>query len=125
MKKVDVYWNLHKNIFSILDRKTRRVLTYRAKLVIKNAALIVNEKGRQRVLENKRKNVHAFIRGDSKLTWCEIPPDAVRIHYNPYVSANWTLSDRITKVCEVSDVWCLTGNDNKPQVFARCKTLES
>jgi hypothetical protein len=120
MKKVDVYWNLKCDKYSLLDRSTRRVCARKPQVRIQNAQLIVNPKGRDRVLREKRKNVHAFIRGEMSEEWCEIPEDAIQIHYNPYRAPYWTKSDLKTEICEVAEVWCITSEQNTPQVFAIC-----
>lgn len=63
--KVEVYRNLHKNgiVYSIRDQKTKRVIGYSSNLTLKDVKFCVNQTGRERVLREKRKNVHAFIRG--------------------------------------------------------------
>ena len=60
-KPVYVYRNLHHNCFSI--RQAGLVQAHTKALIIKDAKYVVNEKGRQRVLHEKKKNVHAFVRG--------------------------------------------------------------
>lgn len=62
--KVMVYYNLHKKLFSIKCLKRNKVIYHTKNVVLKNCKLKVSEKGRQRVLNEKRKNVHAGIVGD-------------------------------------------------------------
>jgi hypothetical protein len=59
--KVDVYRNLNKGNFSI--RKRGKVLLVTDKILLRDVSFVVSEKGRQRVLRNKQKNVHAVVRG--------------------------------------------------------------
>ena len=59
--RVEVYYNLHKNIFSVRHRG--RVIAWGNRVTIENPEYVVREKGRQKVLEEGRKNVHAFVRG--------------------------------------------------------------
>lgn len=70
-----------------------RVRAVRERVILSCAKFIVNEAGRQRVLEEKRKNVHAFVEG--YLVSREFIPDGfwgdengsdlnVPIRYNPY-----------------------------------------
>jgi hypothetical protein len=61
MIKVKVYWNLHKRCFSIQHRG--KVIAHKNEVVIHFPEFKVSEAGRQRVLREKRKNVHAFIVG--------------------------------------------------------------
>ena len=79
--KVEVYRNLHKNCWSIRDTKTGRVIEHTDSVHIKNAKLVVRKSGREKVLREKRKNVHAFVRGtiESCSSW-----HTEQIAYNPY-----------------------------------------
>jgi hypothetical protein len=68
--KVEVYRNLHKNCFSVRRRgkvvgylydsgiRTRDVEVY-----LTNVKFVVQPAGRRRVLKERKKNVHAFVRG--------------------------------------------------------------
>ena len=82
-REVFVYRNLHKNCWSLRDVKTRRVIAHASSLWLCNAKFKVSEAGRQRVLSEKRKNVHAGVVG---IVMHE--PDRVcgfrRVSYNPY-----------------------------------------
>jgi len=89
--RVDVYYNLHKKTFSI--RCKGRVIAHRDRVTIKNPEYIVGEKGRQRVLNERSKNVHAFVRGTlmdnaSLEHWIDsfdMMNIAFKVKYNPYV----------------------------------------
>ena len=70
MRSVEVYYNLHKKCLSVRDRKTGLVVkhTHAIRLTSKSGHygridFNVSEKLRQRVLETRRKNVHATVRG--------------------------------------------------------------
>lgn len=97
MKKqleVFVYRNLHENAFSVRDVKTGRVLAHADTVLVRNAEFRVGEKGRQRVLQEKRKNVHAGVRGELVLDFSTIPDQlpANQIRYDPYEGpdfVNW------------------------------------
>ena len=100
MIEVEVYYNLHKKCLSVRDRKTGLVVkhTHAIKLVGRNrygsglVCFSVSEKGRQRVLEQQRKNVHAFVRGNVVLNKVKSleerkarkPKTLRRVTYNPY-----------------------------------------
>ena len=88
---VDVYKNLHKKTWSIRDRKTGRVVAHQDNVHVLDAKFVVQPSGRERVLQEGRKNVHAFVRGtlatyqevlDDSRTFYLITPYIVR--YNPY-----------------------------------------
>lgn len=61
--KVFIYYNLHKKMFSIKNLKSGLVIGHTLNLTLRNATFKVSEKGRQRVLKEKRKNVHAGVVG--------------------------------------------------------------
>ena len=61
MTWVEVYYNLHKKTFSV--RHAGRVWFHTNVLTLHNCKFAVQPAGRAKVLEEKRKNVHAFIRG--------------------------------------------------------------
>ena len=91
--RVFVYFNLHRKCFSIKalegDRKGR-VVAHSTTVLLEGCKFKVSEAGRQRVLREKRKNVHAGVTG----TW--INADRVescyeflsmvgrQVTYNPY-----------------------------------------
>ena len=79
--KVEVYRNLHKNCWSIRDNKTGRVIRHSDSVHLKDAKLVVRKSGREKVLREKRKNVHAFIRGT--IDFCT-DKHFEQIAYNPY-----------------------------------------
>ena len=63
MNKVEVYFNLHKKLFSVRDCKTGRVIDHTNHIAIANPQFVVRKAGRERVLRERKKNVHAFVRG--------------------------------------------------------------
>lgn len=90
---VDVYVNLHKTrkagqrIYSVRSVKTGRVVDHLSRLVLMNPRFSVQQGGRAKVNKTKRKNVHAFVRGelDNSLEglflFDKLPK---RVSYNPY-----------------------------------------
>lgn len=80
---VQVYRNLHKNCWSIRDKKTRRVIDYRSTISLNSAKFKVSEAGRQRVIKELRKNVHAIIEGKISRT-SHRNKIKTQIIYNPY-----------------------------------------
>ena len=98
--KVYVYYNLHKKLFSVKalegDRKGL-VVAHRTHLMLEDVTFKVSQAGRQRVLREQRKNVHAGAQG----TW--VPDDGDRVAdaldtltaltYNPYKYSTFVNKD--------------------------------
>ena len=90
-KKVFVYKNLHKDCWSIKQDGLVKAHSDSKPIHLYSAMMKVNTKGRERVLKEKRKNVHAGISGYiahpdpsfacwDDIGWWEMAP----ITYNPY-----------------------------------------
>jgi len=58
------YFNLHKFVFSVRNQQTRLVEHHSSTVVLNNCKLKVSQAGRERVLKEKRKNVHAGVEGE-------------------------------------------------------------
>jgi hypothetical protein len=91
--KVFIYFNLHRKCFSIkaLEGPMKgRVVAHRNEALVFDATFKVSEAGRQRVLKEQRKNVHAGVVGQ----WIDSDADNATINmiaingsaimYNPY-----------------------------------------
>jgi hypothetical protein len=64
--RIEVYWNLHLRCYSVraLEGADKgRVIAHAGALALRDVTFRVGEAGRQRVLRERRKNVHAFVRG--------------------------------------------------------------
>lgn len=61
-----------------------KVIEYRHYLILDNAVFKVSEKGRQRVLKTKQKNVHAGVVGDLNEKESITLSDGVWVTYCPY-----------------------------------------
>lgn len=93
--KVFVYFNLHKKCFSVkaLEGPDKgRVIAHRDVVYLQDAVGKVSKAGRERVLREKRKNVHAGVVGrliidrwedDLEDDW-DMLWDATVVTYNPY-----------------------------------------
>lgn len=92
--RVFVYFNLHKKRWSVRalegDQKGL-VIAHCDEVWLRNATTRVSEKGRQRVLRERRKNVHAGIVGE----WCEAQEgfSGRQITYDPYRFASFVFRD--------------------------------
>ena len=83
MKKVRVYWNLHKKCWSVQDGKSGLVIDHRQNLLLERAKFVVRKGGQKRVREEGKKNVHAFVRG-RLAPYIEGPRQSYPVTYNPY-----------------------------------------
>ncbi|KZE67976.1 hypothetical protein AWM68_17545 [Fictibacillus phosphorivorans] len=86
-QRVDIYKNLHlDNGYSIRCSKTGLVLAHCSTVLLKNASFHVSESGRQKTVKEKRKRVHAYVRGELVAVNTEFPQDFVKVLYNPYLT---------------------------------------
>jgi len=118
--KVAVYFNLHKKTFSIKalegDNKGK-VIGYSDDVVVDNAVFKVSEAGRNRVLQEKRKNVHAYVIGELK-SIIEAAICGEKITYNPYLYNSFVTAMNKTAVFNAKEVFMIC-RDKKAQIFAR------
>ena len=88
--KVFVYFNLHRKMFSIkaLEGPMKgRVVAHRHTVLVNDATFKVSEAGRQRVIREQRKNVHAGVSGtwlDDYFTFTSVSINGGAVMYNPY-----------------------------------------
>lgn len=85
--RVEVYFNLHKKVFSVRRCSTGRVIMHSDHVHIRNPEFVVRKAGRERVLREGKKNVHAFVRGEIT-HFDDFNPDYDTdfslVMYNPY-----------------------------------------
>lgn len=92
-KPVEIYRNLNKPGKTFSIRQNGLIIGHSNSLLLKDCEFIVNEAGRKRVISQKRKNVHAFIRGE--LLNCDAEHlDYGEITYNPYKIKAFYLMER-------------------------------
>lgn len=125
---VDVYFNLHKRVWSCKCRKTGRVLRHaRAIMAPYGGQAVVQAAGRERVLRDKVKNVHAYIRLDMCETetnpdtwaeWVETLPNLVEISYNPYKAGHFYRKDTHAAVNHLRSVLLMAPEYAAPRVWA-------
>lgn len=101
-KRLRCYRNLHRDCWSV---KQGIVRFHTNAILLRDVKFLVNEKVRQRVVANKRKEVHAFVEGfldteipviDGKFT-IEIGEP---IYYNPYETSKFMMGDEPIESCE-------------------------
>lgn len=95
--RVKVYRNLKHGkhapiLYSVMHKG--KVIDRVHRILLADAEFKVSEAGRQRVLREKRKNVHAFVTGIIVDSACGIDKDGkdlpVHMSYNPYKGAHFT-----------------------------------
>ena len=98
-QQVEVYRNLNKGrTFSIRDKKTGLVVAWGNKFKIENVTCKVSETGRQRVIEKKRKEVHAVLLGVFT-GGCEFDlDDCQELFYDPYTLDSFVNKDTGKKI---------------------------
>lgn len=114
--RVQVYFNFQKKVFSIRDKKSRKVIAYSDLVILKNVKFTVSKSGHERVLREKKKNVHAFVEGDwHREQFLLMHGNTVR--YNPYEADHFVrISDG--KKIETSN-WCdLYIENGKTRIYA-------
>ena len=95
-KPVQVYRNLNRRFdgeSGFWSVRQGTVKFHCRTIVLQDAYFIVNEKGRQRVLETKHKTVHAFVRGYLSLVPCFFYEKATQVTYNPYIHKNFVAGE--------------------------------
>tara|TARA_R110000751_G_scaffold24133_1_gene66042 strand:- start:101 stop:472 length:372 start_codon:yes stop_codon:yes gene_type:complete len=107
--KVEIYYNLHKNVFSV--RHKGRVIQHTSMAVIKDAEYVVRPAGRAKVLREGKKNVHAFVRGE----WVGVTRECSlrlfnkgkRVTYNPYKYSTFVeaLTDEPIHASDLAVLW--------------------
>ena len=86
---LEVYFNLHKSCLSV--RHKGLVIKHTEAITLSNVTFKVREGGRQRVLKERKKNVHAFVKG---VEISKAPSsEGRRVSYNPYKAGHFYYVD--------------------------------
>jgi hypothetical protein len=96
-KPVKVYFNLHTNLWSIMQGGL--VVAHTEEITLVDVTTRINESGRQRVLTERKKNVHAFIVGF--VTDSNVEPEN-GLYYNPYKVAQFVDAETMQPVMNAS-----------------------
>ena len=124
--KVCVYWNFHKKVFSLVSNEGTykgKVIAYCDKLELDDVIFKVSESGRNRVLREKKKNVHAKIYGnlvrsniiEDKYNLLEKFKSIIKnvnlnnniITYNPYKYSSFVKLPNEVPINETKGVFCI------------------
>lgn len=99
--KVFVYWNLHKSVWSVKALEGRDkgcVIAHVPSITLYNCTFKVSEAGRQRVLRERRKNVHAGVQGTLLDIGMFFKDIAFPVTYNPYKYDSFVRRDTLEPI---------------------------
>ena len=114
---VEAYYNLHKKCFSV--RHAGRVWFHTNVLTLRNCKFAVQPAGRAKVIEEQKKNVHAFVRGffvrgDDHTNHRML--HAAQAMYNPYYFSTFVDVDTGDAVYEADMVY-LNNCWPRPEIY--------
>mgnify|MGYP003641021033 FL=1 len=109
--KLEIYYNLHKKCFSVRHKGlVVKHLLDTEQLALSNVKFVVQPAGRAKVLREKKKNVHAFVRGEFEGFESTLDEDIyfqpfhrldyVTVNYNPYISDKFqaTVDEKVRNI---------------------------
>jgi len=114
-KKVEVYFNLHKKCWSI--RQAGVPVVHADFIEIKDPQFVVQQGGNARVRREKKKNVHAFVRGYLTDRVGIFPKNQKLVTYNPYKHTSFVERGSGKPICSAQYA-VLDITDKKPLVEA-------
>jgi hypothetical protein len=114
--RVMVYYNLHKHTFSI--RYNGRVIAHTDYIKLVDVEFRVRQGGREKVLQDKMKNVHSFVIG-TLVDYCKYPcedmpsePNNNIVTYKPYKYNSFVMKDTEEPVYK-ADIVKMINSKNK------------
>ena len=120
-KKIEVYFNLHKKTWSV--RQSGRVVGHTNYIQVKNPQYVVSQKGNERVRREKKKNVHAFVKGllcNPREQWSNrLPYHYDEVTYNPYKYDSFVFADTRKPIFHAKFVDMDIGPCAGPQVMVQ------
>jgi hypothetical protein len=114
-KKIEVYFNLHKKTWSV--RQSGKVIMHTNYIQVKDPQYVVSQKGNERVRREKKKNVHAFVRGYHMSELPLMPSQVQFVSYNPYKNNSFVIRNTDNSICS-SPYAALEVINEKPRVEA-------
>ena len=119
MKRSQVYFNLHKRLFSVQQRG--KVCFHSDSVLLRDVRFNVAKAGQRKVRETGRKNVHARVTGirDSFFIWPNMDQlkDARRATYNPYKHDTFVDVETGEPVLECSVAFLRKPAGHAPMIF--------
>lgn len=119
--RVEVYFNLHKKVFSVRRCSTGRVIMHSDHVHIRNPEFVVRKAGRERVLREGKKNVHAFVRGEITHFddfFNKTLPNYSRVMYNPYKYESFVDAHDKSPVHSADRAMLEVQQGKKPNIYA-------
>ena len=117
----EVYFNLHKHTFSVRSSRSGRVIIHTDCVHIKNPKFVVRQSGRNRVLREGKKNVHAFVRGEIRPFTdfdYENCPTLDVVTYNPYKYVGFVKMPDEKLVHNAEHAYMQISDDGVPSIHA-------
>ncbi|WP_051317060.1 hypothetical protein [Ectobacillus panaciterrae] len=109
-QRVQVYRNIRKKLFSVLDKKTRRLIAHRETLVLSNVEFKISKAGQERVRRDKQKNVHAYVVGNYVGHQVVNIENYKLVYYNPYVTDTFVTVDNNNPILKAEKCYLINGN---------------
>jgi hypothetical protein len=100
-----VYRNLHKKCLSV--RQLGIVKCHTDSIVLHDATFVVNPAGREKVRRERKKNVHAYVKGtviDARDTDVLLPFPWDEVYYNPYKCDNFESDGQPVRAAQYVDL---------------------
>lgn len=108
-QRVKVYRNLRKRLFSVLDKKTRRLIAHKDALVLTNVEFKISKAGQERVRRDKQKNVHAYVIGNYVGHEVSNAENHELVYYNPYVTDTFVTVDANVPILRAEKCYFING----------------
>ena len=107
-EKVMVYYNLNKHTFSVTYKN--RLITHADYIKLNDIEFRVRQGGREKVIKEKRKNVHSFVIG-TLIEYCKYPceslpsePNSDIVTYDPYKYNSYVMKDTQEPIYKTGEV---------------------
>jgi hypothetical protein len=107
-EKVMVYYNLNKHTFSVTYKN--RLITHADYIKLNDIEFRVRQGGREKVIKEKRKNVHSFVIG-TLMDYCKYPceslpsePNSHIVTYDPYKYNSYVMKDTQEPIYKTGEV---------------------
>jgi hypothetical protein len=111
-QRVKVYRNIRKQVFSVLDKKSRRLIAHKPSLVLTNVEFMIGKAGQKRVRLEKQKNVHAYVIGDYVGTIDTHDfsiSDFMLVIYNPYLTDTFIIEEENIPIFNADKCYLING----------------
>ena len=121
-QRVQIYKNLHNGMWSIRCTRSKLVIAHASYVVLSDVTFKVSEAGRQRVIREGKKNVHAFAEGilenwaghpykdriaqtpqlTCAISYTSFDGERFKVGYNPYRFPYFYVVETLDKLINVS-----------------------